>query len=116
MTRSKPLRQIQLTRDTPALMRWRAWSGAVGVAEIVWFALLQPRLSAPFHTFVVLALLPLTVVGYVYLLVAVSVVLSERDWEYGFRQTIVLILGSSVGCFVFALMWITREHFAADLS
>jgi hypothetical protein len=107
---------MRLSRDTPALQRWRAWLGAVGVAEVGWFLLLQPRRAAAFHTLFMLALQPLAVIGYVYLLVGVSAVLAERDWEYRFRQMIVLILGASVGFFVFALMWFTRERFAADLG
>lgn len=110
------LRQIKITRDTPALLRWRAWAGAALVAEIGWFVLLQPRLSASFHALFLLALLPLTVVGYVYLMVAVSVILAERDWEYRLCQMIVTILGLSCGLFVLALIWVTREHFSADLS
>jgi hypothetical protein len=56
------------------------------------------------------------VVGYVYLMVAVSSFLSERQWDYRFRQTIVLILGFSVGCFVFALLWLAKVHFGPELG
>ena len=52
--------------------------------------------------FFTLTLLPLTVVGYVYLMAAVSAYLVDRDWEFRLRQTIVIVLGLSVGCFVFA--------------
>jgi hypothetical protein len=107
---------MRLARETPALLRWRPWLGAVVIAEIGWFVLLQPRSSASFHTLFMLALLPLTVVGYVYLMVAVSAFLSDRDWDLRLREMIVLILGFSVGLFVFALMWFTRVHFDADLS
>jgi hypothetical protein len=113
---SKNRLNMRLARDIPALQRWRHWLGAVVIAEIGWFVLLQPRSGAPFHTLFMLALLPLTVVGYVYLLVGVSAFLSERDWDLRLRETIVLMLGFSVGMFVFALMWFTRVHFDADLS
>lgn len=107
---------MQLSREIPALQRWRWWLAALGVAEIGWFVLLHPRSSASFHALFMLALLPLVVIGYVYLLVAASSALAERDWEYHFKQMIVVILGSSAGMFVFALMWFVQEHFAAELS
>jgi hypothetical protein len=107
---------MRLARDVPALLRWRPWLAAAGAAEIGWFVLLQPRLSAPFHALFTLAMLPLTVVGYVYLMVGVSSYLSDRDWDLRLRQTIVLMLGFSCGLFVFALMWFARVQFDADLS
>ena len=113
---SKARLNMNLSRDVPALQRWRWWLAAAGVAEVGWFLLLRPRSSASFHDLFMLALLPLAVVGYVYLLVAVSAALAERDWEYHFKQMIVVILGSSVGFFVFALMWFTQTHLAGDLS
>ena len=87
---------------------------AVIIAEICWFALMRPRLAS-FGTVFVLALLPLTVVGYVYLLAAVSVYLSDRRWDFRLRQLIVVMLGLSVGCFVFALLWLAKVHFAGEV-
>lgn len=110
------LRQIKITRDTPALQRWRWWLAAAVVAEVGWFLLVRPPGSTSFHSLLMLGLLPLMVVGYVYLLVAVTSALAQRDWEYHFKQLIVVILGSSVGFFVFALMWYTQTHLAAELS
>jgi hypothetical protein len=107
---------MRLARDVPALLRWRPWLGALAVAEVGWFLLLQPRSGAPFRTLFLLALQPLTIIGYVYLMVAVSSFLSERDWDLRLRQVIVLLLGFSCGFFVFALMWFTRVRFDADLS
>jgi hypothetical protein len=107
---------MRLTRDNPALRAWPLWLAAAAVAEIGWFALLRPRLSSPFHTLFVLALPPLAVVGYVYLMVAVSAFLSDRNWDYRFRQAIVLILGFSVGCFVFALLWLAKAHFEFEIA
>ena len=83
---------------------------ALIVAEICWFVLLRPRLGS-FHAIFVLSLLPLTVVGYVYLMAAVSLYLSDRRWDFRLRQLIVVMLGLSVGCFVFALLWIAKVHF-----
>jgi hypothetical protein len=107
---------MRLTPDIPALRRWRLWVGAVVVAEIGWFALLHPRIAGNFRTVLVLALLPLTVVGYVYLMAAVSAYLVDRDWEFRLRQVIVIMLGLSVGCFVFALLWFAKVHFEAELG
>src|SRR5215469_9725070 len=73
------VRDMRLTPETPALRRWRLWLGAVIIAEICWFALLHPRIGS-YRTILVLALLPLTVVGYVYLMAAVSAYLAERRW------------------------------------
>jgi uncharacterized membrane protein HdeD (DUF308 family) len=107
---------VRLTPQTPALRRWRLWLVAVIVAELGWFALLRPRLSGGLQTMLVLALLPPVVVGYVYLLAAVSAHLADRQWDYRFRQLIVVILGLSVGCFVFALLWLAKIHFEGELG
>jgi len=88
--------------------------GAVIVAEICWFALMRPRMGS-FGTILVLSLLPLTVVGYVYLMAAVSVYLADRRWDFRLRQMIVVMLGLSVGCFVFALLWLAKVHFAGEV-
>jgi len=107
---------MRLTPNTPALRRWRLWAGALLIAEISWFALLRPRLGGQFSSLLVLALLPLTVVGYVYLMVAISAYLSDRDWEFRLRQLIVIMLGVSVGSFVFALLWLAKTHFDRELG
>ena len=106
---------MRFTPDNPALRRWRLWAAAVLVAEICWFALLHPRIAGNLRTILGLALLPLTVVGYVYLMAAVSAYLVDRDWEFRLRQTIVIVLGLSVGCFVFALLWLAKVHFEGEL-
>jgi hypothetical protein len=106
---------MRLTPDTPALRRWRVWAGAVIVAEICWFALLHPRISGNFRAILELALLPLAVVGYVYLMAAVSMYLSDRPWDFRLRQVIVVMLGLSVGWFVFALLWLAKVHFEGEL-
>ena len=107
---------MRLTPDTPALRRWRLWVGAAFVAELCWFALLHPRIAGNFRSVLELALLPLTVVGYVYLMASVSAYLVNRDWEFRLRQMIVIMLGLSVGCFVFALLWLAKVHFEAALG
>ncbi|HTC17186.1 MAG TPA: hypothetical protein VK695_15395 [Steroidobacteraceae bacterium] len=105
---------MRLTPETPALRRWRLWVGAVFVAEISWFVLLHPRF-ARFGSLFLLALLPLTVVGYVYLMAAVSAYLAERRWDFHLRQMLVVMLGLSVGCFVFSLLWLAKVHFESEL-
>lgn len=107
---------MRLTPEVPVLRRWRLWGGAVVVAEIGWFALLRPRITGEFRPILMLALLPLTVVGYVYLMAAVSVYLAEREWDFRLRQVIVIMLGLSVGCFVFALLWLAKVHFEGALG
>lgn len=77
---------------------------------------LRPRLSGGFHAFFVLSLLPLTVIGYLYLMTAVSAYLAQREWDLRLRQIIVLMLGLSVGCFVFALLWLAKVHFDSELG
>jgi len=113
---SKARLNMTLSRDIPALQRWRWWLGGAAIAEIGWFLLLRPRHTASFHTLFMLGLLPLTVVGYVYLMVAVSSFLEARNWDYRLSQVIVLMLGFSCGLFVLSLMWFVNERFAADLS
>ena len=106
---------MRLTPEIPVLRRWRSWADAVLIAEISWFALLRPRTSAV-GTLFVLALLPLAVVGYVYLMVAVSAYLADRRWDFRLRQMIVLMLGLSVGCFVFSLLWVAKVHFENEIG
>ena len=105
---------MRVTPKTPALLRWRLWVGALIVAEVCWFALLRPRIVS-FGTVLVLALLPLTVVGYVYLMAAVSAYLADQRWDFRLRQMIVVMLGLSVGCFVFSLLWLAKVHFEGEL-
>jgi hypothetical protein len=107
---------MRLTPDNPALRRWRLWVGAVLVAEICWFALLHPRIAGNSPTVPALALLPLTVVGYVYLMAAVSAYLADREWDFRLRQLIGIMVGLSVGCFVFAVLWLAKVHFEGELG
>ena len=107
---------MRLTPDSAALRRWRPWVGALLVAEICWFALLRPRIAGNFRAILALALLPLTVVGYVYLMAAVSAYLADREWDLRFRQMIVIMLGLSVGSFVFAVLWLAKVHFEGELG
>jgi len=113
---TSPLKlDMRLTPDTPALRRWRVWLGAVIVAEISWFAVLRPRAHS-YRTILVLALLPLTVVGYLYLMAAVSAYLDDKRWEFRLRQMIVVMLGLSVGCFVLSILWLAKVHFEGDID
>ena len=106
---------MRLTPNTPALRRWRLWFSAVIAAEVCWFATLRPRTHG-YGTLLLLALLPLTVVGYLYLMAAVSAYLGDRRWDFRLRQMIVVMLGLSVGCFVFSLMWLAKVHFQGEVS
>ena len=92
-----------LNPKTPALRRWRLWFGALLVAEIGWFVLMRPPFAGHFKSVLLLALTPIAVVGYVYLLAAVAAYLDSRDWDYQMRQVIVILLGLSVGFFVSVL-------------
>ena len=105
-----------LAPKTPALRRWRLWFGALIIAEIGWFALMRPPFHGHFRSLVMLALIPIAVVGYVYLLAAVAVYLDSRDWDYQMRQLIVVMLGLSVGFFVFTLMSISTAQLEASAA
>jgi hypothetical protein len=104
---------MKLAPKTPVLRRWPLWLGAIVVAEIGWFVLLRPPVTG-FGSFVRLALPPLAVIGYVYLLGAVAVYLDSRDWDYRMRQLIVVMLGLSVGFFVFALITVTSAQLEGE--
>jgi hypothetical protein len=105
-----------LAPKTPALRRWRLWCGALIIAEIGWFVLMRPPLHGHFRSLVILALIPMAVVGYVYLLAAVAVYLDSRDWDYQMRQLIVVLLGLSVGFFLFSLMTISTAQLEASVA
>jgi hypothetical protein len=107
---------MRVTPDSPALRKWRWWLGAAAVAEIGWFALVRPRTMGSLSTILVLALLPLTVIGYLYLMTAASAYLADRQWDFRLRQMIVVMLGLSVGCFVFALLWLAKVHFEGEVE
>jgi hypothetical protein len=47
---------------------------------------------------------------------AVSAYLSDREWDLRLRQMIVIMLGLSVGCFVFAVLWLAKVHFEGELG
>lgn len=101
---------MRVTSQSSALRRWRYWFGAAVVAEFGWFLVLRPYFSGSFFAHPRLMLPPIAVVGYVYLLGAVSVYLDAREWDYRMRQLIVVMLGLSVGLFVFALMTVTTAQ------
>lgn len=101
---------------TPALRRWRLWFGALLIAEIGWFALVRPPFHGHFRSLLLLALIPVAVVGYVYLLAAVAAYLDSRDWDYQMRQVIVILLGLSVGFFVSVLSTITTAQLEASAA
>jgi len=96
---------------TPALRRWRLWFGALLIAEVGWFVLTRP----PFHfrSVFMLALIPVAVVGYVYLLAAVAAYLDKMNWDYQMRQVIVIMLGLSVGFFVSVLSTVATAQLEA---
>ena len=106
--------RMQIYSDVPALKKWRYWFGALVIAEIGWFALLRPHVG--FRSLLTLALVPVAVIGYIYVLAAISSYLEERDWEYHFRQLIVVMLGASVGFFMFALMWVVGQSFEGEIG
>jgi hypothetical protein len=98
---------------TPALRRWRLWFGALLIAEVGWFVLTRPPFHGHFKSIVMLALIPVAVVGYVYLLAAVASFLDRLSWDYQMRQLIVVMLGLSVGFFVSVLSTIATAQLEA---
>jgi hypothetical protein len=50
------------------------------------------------------------------LLAAVSAYLAERRWDFHIRPLIVIMLGLSVGCFIFSLPWLAKVHFAGEVE
>jgi hypothetical protein len=101
---------------TPALRRWRLWFGALFIAEVGWFALTRPPFHGHFRSLLLLALIPLAVIGYVYLLAAVAAYLDSRNWDYQMRQVIVIMLGLSVGFFVSVLSTLTTAQLEASAA
>jgi hypothetical protein len=98
---------------TPALRRWRLWFGALLIAEVGWFVLTRPPFSGHFKSILLLALIPVLVVGYVYLLAAVAAALDRLNWDYQMRQVIVIMLGLSVGFFVSVLSTVASAQLDA---
>ena len=101
---------MRVSSDNSLLHRWPLWAGALIVLEIGWFLLLRHEFGPIFHARLRVAMPPLAVIGYVYLLSAVSVYLDRLDWDYRMRQLIVVMLGLSVGLFVFALLTVTTAQ------
>jgi hypothetical protein len=101
---------------TPALRRWRIWAGALLIAEVGWFVLMRPPFSGHLKSILVLSLIPVAVVGYVYLLASVAAWLDRLNWDYQMRQVIVIMLGLSVGFFVSVLSAVTTAQLEAASS
>jgi hypothetical protein len=101
---------MRVTSQSSLLRRWPLWVVALIALEICWFLMLRHELGPAFRGRLRLMMPPLAVVGYVYLLGAVSVYLDELDWDYRMRQLIVVMLGLSVGLFVFALLTVTTTQ------
>jgi uncharacterized membrane protein len=98
---------------TPALRRWRLWFGALLIAEVGWFVLTRPPFHGHLKSVFMLSLIPVAVVGYVYLLAAVAAFLDNLNWDYQMRQVIVVMLGLSVGFFVSVLSTIATAQLEA---
>ena len=101
---------MRVTSESSVLRRYHWWIAALIVAEIGWFMILRHEFGPALHGRLRLVMPPLAVIGYVYLLGAVSVYLDRLDWDYRMRQLIVIMLGLSVGLFVFALMTVTSAQ------
>ena len=98
---------MQVIPESSLMRRYNLWVAALILLEVCWF---RHEFGPGFHARFRLALPPLAVMGYVYLLGAVSVYLDELDWDYRMRQLIVVMLGLSVGLFVFALLTVTTAQ------
>ena len=99
-----------------ALRNWLLWLGAVALGEVLWFSVLHPLVPRTLHAVLVLAAVPLPLVGYAYVVVEVVLRLADARWNLRLRQGISLVLALSVGCFAFVLLWITETHFNAELG
>jgi hypothetical protein len=99
-----------------ALRNWHLWLIAALLGEVGWFALLHPLVPRTLRSGVVLALLPLALVGYAYLVVRLLQRLADAGWNLRLRQAISLVAALSVGCFIFVLLWITETHFSGELG
>lgn len=99
---------------TPALRRWRLWFGALLIAEVGWFVLTRPPFHGHLKSVFMLSLIPVAVIGYVYLLAAVASFLDRLNWDYQMRQVIVILLGLSVGFFVSVLSTLSTAQLEAS--
>jgi hypothetical protein len=80
--------------------------------ELAWFSLLHPLVPRTFTAGFALALLPLPVLGYVYLIVRLLMSLGDAQWNPRMRFVLALILVLSVGGFIFGILWIAEAHFS----
>jgi hypothetical protein len=106
-------------RPTPshsALRKWPLWFGVAAVGEVAWFALLHPLVPRTLRAAFVLALVPLPLAGYAYVVVRLLLRLADAQWNLRLRQAMSLVLAVSVGCFGFVLLWITETHFNAEVG
>jgi hypothetical protein len=63
---------MRVSSDNSLLHRWSLWVGALIVLEIGWFLLLRHEFGPIFHASLRVAMPPLAVIGYAYLLGAGS--------------------------------------------
>ena len=99
---------LRLTGFQPALRNWRLWFAAAVLCELGWVGLMHPLVPKTLGAGLVLALLPLTLVGYVYVVARLLVRLADAHWNLRVRRLIALALALSVGGFLFVLLWVVE--------
>ena len=82
---------------------------AAAGAELCWFALLHPLVPVTMRGAVVEALLPLLIVGYIYLVVHALLWLADAPLSMALRRLVALVLVLSVGLAIFAVVYTTQH-------
>jgi hypothetical protein len=91
------------------LNRWVTWIVGAAGAELCWFALLHPLVPITMRAGVVEALLPLLIVGYIYLVVRALLWLADAPLSMALRRLVALLLVLSVGLAVFAIVYTAQQ-------
>jgi hypothetical protein len=95
---------------------WRGWMLTALVAELAWFVLIHPLVPRTLRSALILALCPVPIVVYAYLIAHAVTGLVDSRLPLRLREAVGLVLILSVGLFGFGVLWVVEAHFNNDLG
>jgi hypothetical protein len=88
---------------------WYIWVGGAVLAAALWFGFLVPLVPETSQGIFIEALLPLPLLGYIYMAVRVLFWMADRNWVSGVRRLAAYAVASSVGLAAFGIVLMGLE-------
>lgn len=88
---------IDLLPNSARPRHWWQWTIVIVAAELLWFCLMYPLVPGTVAAAVIEALLPLPLLGYVYLAVRCLFWIARQNWSPWMRRFLGVALALSVG-------------------